>query len=239
MKTNKEFVCVLIFLIAAGLAAFFFWRTHRSSDEADGKALNDEMFQKYEDGIRKLDEAITQIEMNFASAEVRSAMEPYLFLAAEYRLRQAKTQEERIAVLTRLAKTEESLQEIRFRSREGTGTVEPLLRNMESASIIVGQARAWFLGMPNPDHPAGESAPDEEETEEDEADMEEYGAEEPEVVRETPAPGTVEFALERMKVDYEGKGIRDALTGLDIELPQGQTGMPKQQKSFLPDLKEC
>ena len=172
MKTKKKFMFIVIFLIVAGLATFISWRTHRLSCEAEGRALNDEMFQKYEDAFKKLNEAYTQLEMNIASAEIRSAVAPYLFLAAEYRIRQVGSQTERIIVLNQLIETEKALQKIMNRPWEGMGSMEPMRRNTEIASVIVGQARAWFLGVPNPDNPARRATLNEDEIEGDEADLE-------------------------------------------------------------------
>ena len=178
MKKKKMFLFVVILLILGGATVFALWKLNRSVCEAEGRALNDEMFQKYEDAFKKLNEAYTQLDMNFASAEIRSAVAPYLLLAAEYRIRQAGSRTERVIVLNQLIETEEALRKIMDRPWEGMGSMEPMRRNAEAASLIVGQARAWFLGVPNPDDPAVGSAADEEETEENETDMEDFDAEE-------------------------------------------------------------
>ena len=148
MKKNLTVFLIAALLILAGLIAFVLRRAQeqRPSGEEEGAALKAEMFQKYEDAFNRLNEADTQADMNIASGEIRSAVEPYLALAAEYRLRRAGTKEERIRMLNRLVETAQSLREIDDRPLEGTGSMEPLLRNTEAASIIVGQARKWFIG---------------------------------------------------------------------------------------------
>ena len=160
MKKNRTFFLVIALLVLAGavLFAFVLRRAceHRPSDEEEGLALKAEMFQKYENAFNRLNEAETQIDMNLASGEIRSAVEPYLALAAEYRLQHAGTREERIRVLKRLIETAQSLQKIDDRPLEGTGSMEPLLRNTEAASAIGGQARTWFIGetlATGPDQP--------------------------------------------------------------------------------------
>lgn len=186
MKKKKVFLPVVILLILAGATVFVLWNLNCSAGKAEGQMLNDEMFQKYEDAFKKLNEAYTQLDMNFASAEILSAVAPYLVLAAEYRIRQAGSRTERVIVLNRLIETEEALRKIMDRPRKGMGSMEPMRRNTEAASVIVGQARAWFLGVPDPPDSAGDAAPDEEETEEDEADMEDYDAEEMEANETAP-----------------------------------------------------
>ena len=144
MKQKSILIIVAVVLVLAVLFVAVSLKPRPSDSEKEREAIFQAMNERSREAHRKLEEAETQVEMNFASGDVLDATEPFLAVAAEYRLRRLETVEERTALLEHLIDLTDSLRRMYDASMEGTGTIEPMLRRLRGQSMIRRQIDIWL-----------------------------------------------------------------------------------------------
>lgn len=97
-----------------------------------------------------LNDAEKQLDMNFAASDLLDAVKPFLYRAAEYRLRRLATPEERVALLRDLSEIQDSVRTMFLEPREGRGSAYSMLLACSATSSYSRLARIWL--MPDPEY---------------------------------------------------------------------------------------
>ncbi len=144
-QVKQMLLCVLAAVILSVVAGTALHRIRRADSDKERESILSAMKKCSSKADKALNEAETQLDMNFASGSALAAVEPYLALSAEYRLRRLKTTEERTALLQQLIDLTDSLRRMYDASLEGTGSIEPMLRHLRGEHLIRRQAKIWLL----------------------------------------------------------------------------------------------
>ena len=144
MKQKTILMIAAVVLVLAVVLATVALNPRHAGPAEEREAIFKAMKERSRDADRRLEEAETQVEMNFASGNVLQATEPFLAVAAEYRLRRLETVEERTALLQQLIDLTDSLRRMYDASLEGAGSIEPMLRRLRGDSLIRRQIRIWL-----------------------------------------------------------------------------------------------
>ena len=145
MKLKQMFFWAAVALILFAAAGTALHRIRRADPDKERESILSAMKNRSSEAAKALNEAETQLDMNFASGSALSAVEPFLALSAEYRLRRLETQAERTALLQQLIDLTDSLRRMYDAPREGTGSIEPMLRYLRGEYLIRRQAEIWLL----------------------------------------------------------------------------------------------
>ena len=144
MKQKHILTLTTALLILAVVIGIGVQKVRHADPAEEREAIFEAMRERSRDADRKLEEAETQVEMNFASGDVLSATEPFLAVAAEYRLRRLDSVGERTALLQQLIDLTDSLRRMYEASLDGAGSIEPMLRRLRGESLIRRQIEIWL-----------------------------------------------------------------------------------------------